>query len=160
MAKRGPKPKVADIPCLNSLCKNYGKKGLGNVVSNGSYSIQDGSVRKLICRTCGNVFNDRKGSAFYDLRTPHEKVILGLKMLVKGASLRNTAEVLKVKLDTVRHWLKRAAENPEEINMLLLKHANVTERELDEFWSVVKKGRFREWRVRCMESRGLWQISQ
>jgi len=33
-----------------------------------------------------------------------------LRLLVKELSLRGTVEVLEVKLDAVRHWLRRAAQ--------------------------------------------------
>jgi hypothetical protein len=35
--RRSPKPKYFDIPCPNPICKHRGKKGVANVVSNGTY---------------------------------------------------------------------------------------------------------------------------
>ena len=59
-------------------------------------------------------------------------------------SLRGTAEVLEVHLDTVRSWLRRAAEHSEEVNAVLFKELKVSKVELDELWTFVKK-QFREW---------------
>jgi len=60
-------------------------------------------------------------------------------------SLRGTAEVLGVKLDTVRRWLRIAAEHSEEINKVLMKDIKVDKVELDELWTFVQKKQFRKW---------------
>jgi len=48
-----------------------------------------------------------------------------LKMTLKGMSLCGTAEVLGVKLYTVRRWLRTAAEHNREVNKVLMKDINV-----------------------------------
>jgi transposase-like protein len=146
MGKRGKAPKYEDVSCTNHTCGLYGKTKQGNIVSNGTYSTKSGRVRKFICRTCGNVFNDRTGTVFFDLRTAEDKVILALKLLIKGMSVRGIAEVLGSKPDTVLSWLRRAAEHSEEVDAFLLRDLKVSKVELDELWTFVKKKRLREWR--------------
>jgi hypothetical protein len=68
---------------------------------------------------------------------------MALKLLVKGMPLRGVAEVMEVKLDTVRYWLRVAAEHSEQVNTLLLKELKVTQVELDALWSFVKKNDLR-----------------
>jgi len=53
-------------------------------------------------------------------------------MTLKGMSLCGTAEVLGVKLYTVRRWLRTAAEHSGEVNKVLMKDINVYRVELDE----------------------------
>ncbi len=147
MAKRGRKPKykLLDEACPNLRCSLYGKKGKGNIVSNGTYRTKEGRrVRRFLCKLCGESFCSRAGTIFYDLRTPEEKVILALKLLVKGMTLRGVAEVLEVKLDTVRHWLKVAAGHSEKVNERLLKELKVSQVELDALWTFVKKNSLRQ----------------
>lgn len=60
-------------------------------------------------------------------------------------SLRGTAEILEVKLDTVRGWLQKAAEHSEEVDKVLIKELNVDKVELDELWTFVQKKQFRKW---------------
>jgi hypothetical protein len=79
------------------------------------------------------------------LRTDETTVFLALKMILKGMNLRSTAEILEVKLDTVRRWLKISAEHNEEVNKVLMKNLDVDKVELDELWTFVKKKRIREW---------------
>jgi len=56
-------------------------------------------------------------------------------MILKGMSLRGTAEVLGVKLYTVRRWLRTAAKPSGEVNKVLMKDINVYRVELDELWT-------------------------
>lgn len=154
MGKRGPEPRFVDVACINPKCRHYGEMGVGNIVGNGTYQTRNGRVRKFICRTCGDVFNDRQATFFYGLRTPEEKIIIAMKLLFKGMSLRAIADVLDVKLDTVRGWLRRGAEHVEEINDVLMKESRVSKVELDELWTFVGKKQFREWQVKRMKDAG------
>lgn len=155
MAKRGRKAKykLKNEACPNPKCSLFGKTGKGNIVSNGTYKTKEGrKARRFLCKACGESFCSSSGTIFYDLRTPQEKVLLALKLLVKGMSLRGVAEVLEVKLDTVRHWLKVAAEHSERVNEVLLKELRVSRIELDALWTFVKKNALRQrailWRGR------------
>lgn len=60
-------------------------------------------------------------------------------------NLRSTAEILEVKLDTVRRWLKISAKDSEEVNKVLMKNLDVDKVELDQLWTFVKKKRIRQW---------------
>jgi len=108
--KRGRTPRFRDVACPNTRCRVFGQLGSGMVVSNGTYFVGSARVRKFICRHCGKVFNSRARTPFRWLHTPQRKVLMALKLLVKGLSLRGTAEVLEVKLDTVRNWLRKVAQ--------------------------------------------------
>jgi hypothetical protein len=79
---------------------------------------------------------------------------MALKLLVKGMPLRGIAEVLEAKLDTVRHWLKLAAEHSEKIDALLLKELKVSQVELDALWTFVKKKSLRQRAILWREKSG------
>jgi transposase-like protein len=145
MGVRGPKPGFVDVACPNKSCADYGKTENGNIMGNGTYQTKNGPVHKFICRTCSKSFTSHSNTILHDLRTNEETVFLALKMILKGMSLRSTAEVLGVKLDTVRRWLRIASEHSEEINKVLMKDIKVDKVELDELWTFVKKKQFREW---------------
>jgi transposase-like protein len=155
MAQRGRKRKyrLKNEACPNPHCLLYGQPGKGNIVSNGTYPTKEREMaRRFLCRRCGESFCSRMGTIFYDLRSSEEKVLMALKLLVKGMPLRGAAEVLGVKLDTVRHWLKLAAEQSEKIDALLLKELKVSQVELDALWTFVKKNSLRQrailWRAK------------
>ena len=132
MGKRGRKPTydLSSEACPNPQCPLFGKQGQGNIVSNGTHLGPHGRrVRKLLCRQCRRSFCERSGTIFYDLRSPEDKVLMALKLLVKGMP--------------VRRWLRVAAEHSEQVNALLLKELKVSQVELDALWSFVKKNDLR-----------------
>jgi len=154
MGARGPKPKFEGVACPNKACQMHGQVGKGNVVGNGTYRTESGQVRKFLCRSCGRTFSERSNTAFFNLRSEDKKMLQALKMVLRGMSLRGTAEILEVHLDTVRAWLRRAAEHSEEVNKVLLKEMKVSKVELDELWTFVQKKHFREWAAARMTGPG------
>jgi len=138
-ARRGRKPSFQAVPCPTPRCRRQRPGRGGAVVSNGTYYASGVRVRKFICRRCGRVFNSRTGTAFRGLHTPRRKVLLALRLLVKGLSLRGAAEVLEVKLDTVRRWLRAAATHSEAVSQVLLKELRLSQVQVDELWTFVKK---------------------
>jgi len=137
--KRKRPPTFRDVACPDARCKFFGKTNAGTVVSNGTYFVGGMRVRKFICRSCGRVFNSRARTPFRWLHTPQHTVLMALKLLVKGLSLRGTAEVLGVKLDTVRHWLRKAAQHSAAVNHLLVRDLRLSQVQVDELWTFVKK---------------------
>lgn len=138
-ARRGRKPRFQAIPCPNRRCQASRRGRPGLVVSNGTYYASGVWVRKCICRRCGRVFNSRTGTAFRWLHTPRRTVLLALRRLVKGVSLRGAAEVVEVKLDTVRRWLRAAAAHSESVSAALLRAWRLSQVQVDELWTFVNK---------------------
>ncbi len=82
-------------------------------------------MHKYICRTCSKSFSSASNTIFYDLRTDEKTIILALEMILKSMSLPGVADVLDVKLDTVRRWLRKAADHSEKVNSVLLNEIEV-----------------------------------
>ena len=146
MAKRGRKPKYLNKACPNKSCSFYGKKGEGNIVSNGTYPSKRGRrVRQFVCRGCKKSFSNRTGTIFYNLRTPRKKVLLAFLLLTRGTPLRWIAVMLEVKLDTIRLWLKLAAAMHSTAGKdKLSKELKVSEVELDALCIFVKTNSLRK----------------
>ena len=145
MGQRGPKSRFDDVACPNNECRHYGERGAGNIKGNGRYKTRSGLVRKFVCNSCGGVFCDRSGTAFYDLRSSEEQVLLALELVLRGMALRGVAGTLRIKLDTVRFWLSQAAAHADLVNEALVKRLQVERVELDELWTFVRKKNFRGW---------------
>ena len=154
MGERGPKPKFVEEACPNQECGLHGQMGKGNIIGNGTYQTKSGSVHKFKCKACNTSFCGRRNTAFFDLRSADDKMILALKMILNGMSLRATAKVLDVHLDTVRAWLRRGAEHSELINEVLMRELKVSKVELDELWTFVNKKNFRAWTAAKTMARG------
>ncbi len=155
MAKRGRKSQydLKRIFCPNPKCLLYWRTGKGNIVSNGTYRTKEGeNVRRFRCKQCGQSFCSRIGKVSHGLRTSEEKILLAFQFLVDGVPLRDIAERVEVKLDTIRHWLRVAATQRDKWDTLLLKKIRVTQDKLDTLWSFVEDNSLRQraaiWRAR------------
>ena len=154
MGQRGPKNSFTGVTCTNRKCDVYGKTDDGTIVANGTYRTRSGTVRKYICKECGTVFNDRTGTAVYDLRTNDETIMNALKLAVSGMSIRAISRDLKVNQETIRRWLERAADHSEDVETVLMRRIKVTKIELDEMWTYIQKKRLP--RVDSVSDDGTW----
>jgi hypothetical protein len=83
--------------------------------------------------------SSRTGTAFFDIRSPRKKVLMGLRLLAEGLGLRGTSQVLEVKLDTIRRSLAKAALHCEQVSDMLVRDLKLSQIQVDELWIFVKK---------------------
>jgi hypothetical protein len=100
---------------------------------------ESGKRRIFRCRECETTFSETRDTVFFDLRTPEEKVIMALKMLLVRLYLQGISFVLGVTEETVLEWLRRAAEKADQINQHLLRDLPVTSIQLDQMWNFVRR---------------------
>jgi IS1 family transposase/transposase-like protein len=110
----------------------------GNVSAISTYLTASGKRRIFRCRACETTFSQTRETVFFDLRTPEEKVVMALKMLLVRVDLTGIAFVLGVTEQSVLEWLTRAAAKADEINSHLLRELLVTEVQLDEMWNFIR----------------------
>ncbi len=135
------KPKDWGQPCPNPACSHYRLMNRGNVKSIATYETQSGKRRIFQCRECGEQFSETRETVFFDLRTPEEKVMIVLKLLLCKVELTAISFAMGVTEETILMWLQRAAQKAEEINQHLMRDVEVTQVELDELWSFVLRKR-------------------
>ena len=133
------KPKDWGQPCPNPDCTHYRLINRGNISAISTYLTQSGKRRIFRCSTCEGTFSETRDTVFFDLRTTEEKVMMALKMLLVKVGLSDIGFVLGVTEETVLMWLARAAHKAHEINAHLLRDLPVTEVQLDEMWSFIKR---------------------
>ncbi len=133
------KAKNWNQPCPDKECEKYGQMSKGNVISISTYRTKSGRRRIFMCKCCNHSFSETRDTVFFDLKTPEEKVIMALKMILVQVGLSGICFVLNVKEETILGWLDRAYHKADEINKFLLKDISVTEVQLDEMWSFVKR---------------------
>lgn len=125
-------------PCPNPDCSHYNLMHRGNLCCIATYMTQSGKRRIFRCKCCQKDFSETRDTVFFDLRTPEEKVMMALKMLLVRLDLAGIAFVLSVTEETVLAWLQRAAQKAKQINAHLLTELPVTEVQLDEMWNFVR----------------------
>ncbi len=133
------KPKDWGQPCPNPDCSHYRLMNRGNISAISTYMTQSGKRRIFCCSKCKRPFSETRDTVFFDLRTPEEKVMMALKMLLVKVGLSDIGFVLGVTEETVLMWLERAAQKAHEMNAHLLRDLPVTEVQLDEMWSFIKR---------------------
>ncbi len=137
--------KSETIFCPNSECEMNVKAQKSNIICNGTYRTKEGIIRhRFICKKCGISFSSKAGSIFYGLRSPEEKILTTLNLLVKGMSLTGVANVMKVKFDTIRRWLTIAAGQRGKIDAMLIEKLKVSQDELDTLWAYISENSLRQ----------------
>src|SRR4029453_3523057 len=119
--------------CINSACPAFGKLEPGTIRV---YSYQE---RRYYCVVCGKTFSESRASLFYHLRTPHRDVLEAIGILAERNSLRGIARVKGVKPDTVLHWLEIAGAQAAAVSDRLIHNLHLTQAQIDELWTFVKK---------------------
>ena len=123
--------------CPNPDCKHYGQKGLGNITT--STTFGKNNIQLLRCKTCNKRFSERHNTVFSGLHLDEKTITEILLCLAEGLSVRGCARVKGVDKDTVQRVLERARQHCKKVLSKLLKDLHLTECQLDELWSFIKK---------------------
>ncbi|MGB5987206.1 MAG: hypothetical protein WBG37_18020 [Desulfobacterales bacterium] len=124
--------------CPNDQCKDYGLRGHGNIGIRAKYG-KDKNRDLLYCRTCGKRFAASRASALFGLHLPAETIRQIIHHAAEGVGVRATARLLGLDKDTVNRVILRAGEHCARVLSGLLTSLHLTEAQLDELWTFVKK---------------------
>ena len=124
--------------CPNNQCKDYGLRGQGNIAVRGKYG-KDKNRDLLYCRTCGKRFAATRASALFGMHLPAETNRQIIHHAAEGVGVRATARLLDLDKDTVNRVILRAGEHCARVLSSLLTSLQLTEAQLDELWTFVKK---------------------
>jgi hypothetical protein len=133
------KPQDWGQPCPNPDCSPYRLIHRGNMSAIATYLTQSGKRRLFRCGQCEGTFSETRDTVFFDLRTPAEKVMMALKLLLVKVALSDIGFVLGVTEETVLAGLGRAAKKAHEINPPLRRDLPVPQVPLDELWSCIRR---------------------
>jgi len=95
--------------CQNPQCSDYSLRGHGNLRV--AFRYCDGTRRMLACRTCQQRFSERKGTALFGSRLPHDRALAVFQHLQDGCGVRQTARLTGVDKDTVVRYALRAGDH-------------------------------------------------
>jgi transposase-like protein len=124
--------------CPNRQCKEYGLRNQGNIAIRGKYG-KEKNRDLLYCRTCGKRFAATQDSALFGLHLSAETIRQIIHHAAEGVGVRATARLLKLDKDTVNRVILRAGEHCAHVLSCLLTSLELTETQLDELWTFVKK---------------------
>jgi transposase-like protein len=122
--------------CLNDKCLDYKKKNTGRITRKG-YNNKGNQMYK--CKTCGMRFPETKGTVFYRRHLTDEQVILICKLLVEKNGIRAIERIMEIHRDTISSLINDLANHSREVTDFLITNIGLSQIEVDEMWSFVKK---------------------
>lgn len=126
--------------CPNEQCNDYGLRQKGNIAIRGKYG-KDNNRDLLYCKTCGKRYAATQASALFGLHLSDESIRQIIHHTAEGVGVRATARLLELDKDTVNRVILRAGEHCANVLSELLRSLKLTEAQLDELWTFVKKRR-------------------
>lgn len=104
-----------------------------------TYATRDGPRRLWQCGACGRCLSERRGTAFFNLKTPEAEVCRSLDAMLRGDTQTSTAHTRQHRRDTLRRWRRRAAPRAQAVDEDFVTDLSVRDLELDEQWSFAGK---------------------
>jgi len=101
--------------CQTPACPDHGKRGAGNLTACDRIG-KEKQYRLLRCRTCKARFSERKGTVFFNARTPQATVVSILAHVQEGVGMRKTGRLVGVKEDTVIRYARRAGAHAKSLH--------------------------------------------
>ena len=108
----------------------------------GSRCTRNGSSRghrRWECQTCGRTFAETVGTPLFHLHTPLPEIVRAIMIVLRRGSLRAAEEQTGHNYETIAEWIRRIGAHAEAVTDLLVHDLDLSEVELDEFWSFVGK---------------------
>jgi transposase-like protein len=133
------RPDLDTLACVNAECQLFRHAGAHNLVIRKVYGHD--RIRLLRCRTCGEEFSERRGTALCNTKLPEAQAASVINHLGEGCGVRATARLVHVAKDTVARRLRVAGRHAERFHDQRVHDLTPKALEFDEQWSFVKKSR-------------------
>jgi len=91
---------LARFCCQNTECRDYGKRGAGNLTVCDRYGPNK-ERRMLYCAACKARFSERKGTPFFRARLPDKEIVAVLAHIDEGCGVRKISRLVAVNKNTV-----------------------------------------------------------
>jgi transposase-like protein len=136
--------------CPNENCKDYGIRNQGNIGKRAVYGKDNRLL--LYCRTCKKRFSETRCTAFFGTKYPRKTIQNIIRTVAEGNGVRATARILGLSKDGVNHIILVAGEHCEKVLSNLLTSLTLTEVQLDELWTFMKKNKARPRKISRMRT--------
>src|SRR5262252_4456351 len=133
------RPDLDTLACVNPECHLFRRPGEANLTVRKIYGHD--RIRLLRCRTCGEAFSERRGTALFNTKLPETKAEDVINHLGEGCSVRATARLVKVCQETVARLLRVSGRHAERFHDQHVRDLRPMALEFDEQWRFVKKSK-------------------
>jgi transposase-like protein/IS1 family transposase len=104
-----------------------------------SFGKHRNGLRRFRCGKCGKTYTEAHDKPMGSMTVPMEKVILALRMLLEGASIRSVERAVEIHRDTIMKLVVLAGAKCEKIMGRYVRDVVVRDVECDEVWSFIGK---------------------
>jgi hypothetical protein len=127
-----------------SLCCPHCGGQARDLLYHSTYRTRDGPRLLWRCSLCGRCLSERRGTAFFNLKTAELEVARSLDAMTRGDTQTSTSETRRHRRETLRRWRRRAAPSARAVDEEFVPDLSVADLELDEQWSFAgsKKANF------------------
>ena len=133
------RPDLDTLACVNPACQRFRHAGQGHLGIRNVYGHDH--IRLLRCRTCGEAFSERCGSALFTTKRPETNAEDGINHLGAGCSVRATARLVQGCQETVARLLRVSGRHAERLHDQHGRALRPRALEFDAPWSFVKKSK-------------------
>ena len=126
------------VNCQNYRCKYYLKEKEKNIIKRGK-NHADHQIYK--CLHCNHTFSETKSTPLYRKRLSEIEITRICKLLVERNAIRSIERITGHHRDTIGTLLEDLSEHAEKVNQTLLHNLSLSQYEMDEFWTTIKKNR-------------------
>jgi transposase-like protein len=123
--------------CPNPRCKDYVVRGKGNITTSTRYGKN--RTHLLRCKTCNQRFSENRNTVFMHSNYSRETIQRIILAVSECNSIRGTARILQLDKDGVNRIVLKAGDHCKKILETLIHDLCLTECQLDELWTFVKK---------------------
>lgn len=129
---------IIQITCQKPKCKYYLKEKGKDIIKRGKNRAGHQLYK---CLHCGYTFSETILTPLYRKHLSEEEIIRITKLLVEKNGIRSIQRITGHHRDTIGNLLEDMAEHAEQVNRTLLRSLDLTQYEMDELWTTVKKNR-------------------
>jgi transposase-like protein len=126
------------VTCQNPRCTYYLKEKRKNITKRGKNRAGHQLYK---CLHCVVTFAETKPTPLFHKHLSEEKIVRICKLLVERNGIRAIERITGHHRDTIGRLLEDLAEHAELVNQTLLRNLGLSQYEMDEFWTTIKKNR-------------------
>src|ERR671933_377787 len=126
------RPDLDTRACVNRECQRFRLTGEGHLTVRKVYGHD--RIRLLRCRTCGEEFSERRGTALFNTKITEAQAEAVMDHLGAGCGMRATARLVHISTDTVARLLRMAGRHAERVHDHRVHGITPRAMEFDEQW--------------------------
>lgn len=128
--------------CPRATCSLFGQKGQGNIRPRGWHGRRR-DIRLLWCRSCGQRFSERRGTALFRSKLSTSKAVGIVEHVTEGCGIRPTSRLCRVDTGTVMRLLRGAGVQAKQLHDERVRGLTIAAIQLDEKRCVLQGRRLR-----------------